>query len=102
MATTDPRLLGDLGIARLMLAHDDFLEGHVGTDAEEVMGDAPASEPGVVSVHLNGDVVDALLAASGWTILADDRGTRAFVAPDGDRVWNVDEALTIALTAEVV
>ena len=43
-----------------------------------------------------------LLVARGWQILKDDRGTRAFVAPDGERVWNVDEALTLALTAEVV
>ena len=102
MATTDPRLLGDLDLARTMPAHEDFLEGHISMDADELLEEVPASEPGIVSVHLNGSIADALLLARGWTILADDRGTRAFVAPDGDRVWNIDEALTVALTAEVV
>lgn len=104
--TTDPRTpradTGDLDLARVMLAHDDFLEGHVGVDADEVFGEKAPSEPGVVSVHLNGEIADMLLVARGWTILRDDRGTRAFVAPDGERVWNRDEALLIALTAEVV
>lgn len=93
---------GDLDLARLLLSTDEFVEGHAGVDADEHLGESPLSEPGVVSVHLNGDVADMLLAARGWRILKDDRGTRAFVAPDGERVWNRDEALTLALTAEVV
>jgi hypothetical protein len=103
MATTDPRLLGDLDLARTMLAHDDFLEGHVGVDADELMGEAPKSEPGIVSVHLNGDVAEMLLAARGWKHEARyPQTSRAWHAPDGDWVWGRDEALLVALTAEVV
>jgi hypothetical protein len=100
--STDPRLTGDLDLARMMLSHDDFLEGHVGVDALEVMGEAPKSEPGTVSVHLNGDVVEALLLARGWQRVDIGRETAAWNAPDGERYWHRDEALTVALTAEVV
>jgi hypothetical protein len=103
MATTDPRLLGDLDLARTMLAHEDFLEGHVSMDADELLEEVPNSEPGVVTVHLNGSIVEALLAARGWKYEARYPATsRAWTAPDGERVWGRDEALTVALTAEVV
>jgi hypothetical protein len=109
--TNDPRIpnadTGDLDLARIMLAHDDFVEGHIGVAADEWTealgiapeGDAPASEPGVVSVHLNGDVVEMLLAARGFK--RGDNG--AWFAPDGDSMhWDRADALVLALTAEVV
>lgn len=96
---SDPRIpaaeTGDLDLARLMLASDDFLEGHAGVDAEEHLGDKALSEPGVVSVHLNGEVAEMLLAARGWK--RGDNG--AWYAPDGDSMcWG----RLLALTAEVV
>jgi hypothetical protein len=96
-------MTGDLDLARLMLASDDFLEGHAGVDAEEHLGEKPLSEPGVVTVHLNGDIAEMLLAARGWKYEARYPETsRRWHAPDGDWVWSRDEALTIALTGEVV
>lgn len=97
---TNPNLnppVGDLELARLMLSSDDFLEGHAGVDPDEHLGEKPLSEPGVVTVHLNGEIAEMLLVARGWTLSA-----AGWTAPDGDRVWGRDEALTIALTAEVV
>jgi hypothetical protein len=103
MTTIDPRLTGDLDLARLMLASDDFLEGHAGVNAEEHLDEAPLSEPGVVTVHLNGDIAEMLLAVRGWKFEARYPATsRAWYAPDGERHWSRDEALTVALTAEVV
>ena len=51
-----------------------------------------------MTVHLNGEIAETLLVARGW------HSARAagWTAPDGDRVWGLDEALTLALTAEVV
>ena len=89
----------DYDLARLLLTTDEFVEGHAGVDADEHLGESPLSEPGVVSVHLNGDVADMLLVARGWKV--GDNG--AWYAPDGDSMhWERDEALTLALTAEVV
>lgn len=98
---TNPNLnppVGDLELARLMLSSDDFLEGHAGVDPDEHLGEKPLSEPGVVSVHLNGEIAEALVYARGWH----RNGLGAWVAPDGDKVWGLDEALMVALTAEVV
>ena len=103
---TNPNLnppVGDLELARLMLSSDDFLEGHAGVDAEEHLGEKALSEPGVVSVHLNGEIAEMLLAARGWKFEARfPQTSRAWHAPDGEWVWGRDEALTVALTAEVV
>ena len=60
------------------------------------------------SVHLNGDVADALLKARGWTIHETPHTRRgvthtaySYTAPDGvTNYWSRDEALTLALTAE--
>ena len=96
-----PSQLGDLDLARDLLASDDFLEGHVGVDADELFGQAAPSEPGIVSVHLNGDVAEMLLAARGWK-RGEGRDSRWY-APDGDSAyWGRDEALLVALTAEVL
>jgi len=90
---------GDLQLARVMLASEAFIEGHAGVDADEHFGDKAPSEPGVVSVHLNGDIAEMLLAARGFK--RGDDG--AWYAADGDsRHWGRDEALQLALTAEVV
>ena len=51
-----------------------------------------------MTVHLNGEIAETLIYARGWH----RNGLGAWVAPDGDKVWNLDEALTLALTAEVV
>jgi hypothetical protein len=102
---------GDLGLARHLMREDSFLDGHTGLDADEYTGDAAPSEPGTISIHLNGEVADALLVARGWKREQHrDQGPRgrggrtyyAWVAPDGDgeRYWHTSEALTIALTAE--
>jgi hypothetical protein len=96
--TTTPNT-GDLDLARIALSSDDFIEGHIGLSAEEHEGDAAPSEPGIVSVRLNGEVAEVLLAARGWK-----RGENgAWYAPDGDSMhWGRDEALTLALTAEAL
>ena len=81
-----------------------------GVDPDEHLGNAAPSEPGVVSVHLNGEIAEALLAARGWKFEARysnrtnrPQTARAWHAPDGGGfVWGRDEALTLALTAEVV
>jgi hypothetical protein len=89
---------GDLDIARIVLADDDFIDGHRGLDAEQYFGEAPATEPGTVGVQINGEVVESLLIARGWK--RGDNG--AWYAPDGDSMhWDRAEALTLALTAEV-
>lgn len=90
---------GDLDLARVMLASEMFIEGHAGVDADEHFGDKAPSEPGVVSVHLNGEIAEMLLVSRGWK--RGDNG--AWYAPDGDSMhWGRDEALVLALTAEVV
>ena len=63
--------------ARAALSRDEFVDA-----------DGP-------TITLHGDVADALLTARGWT-----HRDRAWYAPDGQRYWMRDEALTIALTAE--
>lgn len=96
-----PSQAGDLDLARIVLASDDFLEGHAGVDADEVLGFTAPSEPGVVSVHLNGDVAEMLLAARGWK--RGEGSDSRWYAPDGDSAyWGRDEALLVALTAEVL
>jgi hypothetical protein len=88
----------DLSLARHLLMHDSFLDGHTGLDPQEYY-EIPASEPGVISVHLNGEVVEALLFGRGWNRTP----SGAWVAPDGNsKHWDRAEALTLALTAEVV
>jgi hypothetical protein len=90
---------GDLDLARHLMTEDNFIEGHTGLDADEYLGDTAPSEPGIVTLHLNGEVVDSLLAARGWKRGEDG----AIYAPDGDsRHWDRQEALTLALTAEAV
>ena len=101
-SSSSSRQVGDLELARMMLASDLFLEGHAGVDADEHFGEKAPSEPGVVSVHLNGEIVEMLLIARGWTRVELGRETSAWNAPDGERYWHRDEALTVALTAEVV
>lgn len=95
---------GDLALTRMMLSHDDFIEGHMGVDAEEMTGGSKtSSEPGVVSVHLNGEVAELLLKARGWKFETRYPLTaRAWHSPDGEFCWGRDEALVLALTAEVV
>jgi hypothetical protein len=89
--TIDPSR--DLPLARVMLDTDDFIEGRLGLEA-----DAKPNDPGVVNVHLNGEVAEALLAARGFRRGDDHR----WYAPDGDSSHrHRDEALTLALTAEV-
>lgn len=90
---------GDLDLARHLMTEDSFLEGHTGLDADEYIGDAQPTEPGTVSIHLNGEVVDSLLIARGWQRVP-YRETAWWIAPDGEKVWHRDEALTLALTAE--
>lgn len=86
----------DLAHARAMLGRDDFV-------------DAPGP-----TIHLHGNVANALLRARGWEInervappmprawggTGDNRVFHEYVAPDGERYWQRDEALTVALTAE--
>jgi hypothetical protein len=75
------------------LADDDFL-------------DAPGP-----SIHLNGTVADKLLQARGWTFEPIRSGGVAYIKPGGtprslggkfgiDYLWERDDALTLALTAE--
>lgn len=97
MNTTQHTQTGDLDLARHLMTEDSFLDGHTGLDACEYIDEAPPSEPGTASIHLNGEVIDSLLAARGWK--RGDNG--AWYAPDGDSMhWHRDEALTLALTAE--
>ena len=65
-----------------------------------MFGEKAPSEPGVVSVHLNGEIAEMLLVARGWH--RNDRGGWVLPGLDGPPYWGRDEALALALTAEVV
>lgn len=55
-------------------------------------------ENGTASVYLPLDAARAMLTARGWKPGA--RG--GWDAPDGTRYWEVEEALTVALLAEIL
>jgi hypothetical protein len=58
---------------------------------------------GEVSTSLPAAAVDRLLIARGWTLPAPGRrGLDQLVGPTGERVWEVDEALRLALVAEAL
>lgn len=78
----------------------------LGRDDEHL--DAPS-----VSIYLHDDMARVLLTARGWTIEPQIGGGHAFVKPGGklrgrggkfgdDFLWEIDDALTMALRAEAV
>lgn len=77
-------LAPNLDPAREALRSDEFV-------------DAPST-----TVHLNvAAVAEPLLMARGWRVVRNQDGTfHSVTSPDGRRHWHLDEALTIALTAE--
>jgi hypothetical protein len=99
------QILGDLDLARILLSQDSFIEGHTSSNVDEypefAVGaeDLAPSEPGIVSINLNGEVADHLLLTRGFKVGDDGR----WYAPDGDSAhWTRSEALLLALTAEAV
>lgn len=56
---------------------------------------------GTVSVHVAKGVARQILGDRGWENLRNDDGTHfAWIAPDGERFWETDDAVCAALTAE--
>lgn len=68
------------------------------TVARRIYRDAEWDANGVVSIHLPRDIAVLMLAQRGW-VHSDDAGWHS---PSGVQYWETDEALRIALTAEVV
>ena len=81
------------------------------TFAKRALNDDTFADAPSITVHLHDDVANTLLAERGWTIEPIDGGGNAYVLPghtlraDGgqygtDYLWDRQEALTLALTAE--
>jgi hypothetical protein len=69
------------------------------TEAACAALNSQADDDNLVSINLPSDYAHAILTARGWTSPA-LRKDGAWVAPDGRRIWETDEALTIALAVE--
>lgn len=66
--------------------------------ARDILGDSTWDEGPTVSVHLPADIARFFLKARGWR----HEGAGYWTAPDGARFWELDEALQLAIAAEVL